>query len=104
MYTESHGRHTWANGSVKRGSVGEIGAMQIRPFWRRALKKHYDLDVDLYNMHDNVLAGAYILKRGGDDPNVMLSYYNTGQRVRSTPYQRKVTRYWNKLQELQPAF
>jgi len=96
-YTESRGRHLDKRGRVKRGGAGEIGLMQIKPFWQRALKREYGVDVDLYNLEDNLLASTYILKRGGDDPRVMLSYYNTGQRVRSTSYQRRVMRYLNKL-------
>ena len=97
MYTESHGRHFRRNGSVKRGGAGEIGLMQVLPWWERGLKKEYDIDVDLWDVTDNIRAGAYILRRGGDEPRVMLSYYNTGLRVSSTPYQRKVMRYWDKL-------
>jgi len=93
MYTETHGRHWNDYGVVKRGSAGEIGAMQVQPWWQRGLKRKYGVDLDLYDLRDNVRAGAYILSRGGDELNVMLSYYNTGQRLRSTPYQRKVERY-----------
>ena len=97
-YTESHGVHTTAAGRVKRGSSGEIGVMQVMPFWHRALKKKYGVDLDLYDVKDNIMAGAIILTRGGDDTRMMLSYYNTGQRIRSTPYQRKVSRYLAKLE------
>jgi len=97
MFTESRGRHYRANGNVKRGGAGEIGVMQVLPWWRRGLKKEYGLEVDLYDVAGNILAGAYILKRGGKEPRVMLSYYNTGQRVRNTAYQRKVMRYWDRL-------
>ena len=89
-YTESRGRHWKAAGSVKRGGACEVGLMQVLPFWERALRRVYDLELDLYELEDNLLAGAYILRRGGDETAVMLSYYNTGSRVRSTPYQRRV--------------
>lgn len=99
MYTESHGRH-WTNAEkVKRGGSGEIGAMQVLPWWERGLKRKYGVDLDLYNLRDNVRAGAYILSRGGSKLNEMLSYYNTGQRIRSTPYERKVMRYLGVFEE-----
>jgi len=98
-HTESHGHHRDSRNRVKRGGAGEIGLMQIIPFWQRALKREYDVEVDLYNLEDNVLASTYILKRGGSDINVMLSYYNTGQRVRNTAYQRKVKRYLARLDQ-----
>ena len=99
-YTESHGRHWRENGKVKRGGAGEVGLMQIKPFWAKALRKKHGIDVDLYDVTDNILAGAHILLRGGDKPNVMLSYYNTGQKLRSTSYQRKVMRYWGSIEEI----
>ena len=99
-FTESHGRHWSSPGKVKRGGSGEIGMMQVMPFWSRSLEKKYGVAVDLFDLEDNVLAGAYILSRGGESPHEMLSYYNTGQRVRSTAYQRKVMRYWSKLEEI----
>lgn len=97
MHTESHGRHYRRPGQVKRGGAGEVGVMQVLPWWERGLKKEYGIEVDLYNVTDNVLAGAYILRRGGTETRVMLSYYNTGQRVSNTPYQRKVMRYMKKV-------
>lgn len=96
-YAESRGRHRNERGQVKRGGAGEIGLMQIKPFWQRALMREYGVTVDLYNLEDNLLASTYILKRGGDDLRVMLSYYNTGQRIKSTSYQRRVMRYLKKL-------
>lgn len=96
-YAESRGQHRDNRGRVKRGGAGEIGLMQIKPFWQRALKREYGVSLDLYNLEDNLLASTYILKRGGDDRRVMLSYYNTGQRVRSTSYERRVLRYLKKL-------
>lgn len=99
MYTESHGRHWSRPGKVKRGSAGEIGAMQVQPWWQRSLERHYGVKLDLYNQRDNVRAGAYILSRGGSQLNVMLSYYNTGQHLRSTAYQRKVMRYLGGFEE-----
>jgi len=96
-YTETRGRHLDNSGRVKRGGAGEIGLMQIKPFWQRALKREYGVDIDLYKLEDNLLASTYILKRGGDDPRVMLSYYNTGQRIKSTSYERRVMRYLKKL-------
>lgn len=93
MYTETHGRHWNDYGHVKRGGAGEIGAMQVLPWWHRGLMRKYGVDLDLYDLRDNVRAGAYILSRGGSNLKVMLSYYNTGQRIHSTPYQRKVMRY-----------
>ena len=99
-FTESHGRHWSSPGMVKRGGSGEIGMMQVMPFWSRSLEKKYGVALDLFDLEDNVLAGAYILSRGGKSPHEMLSYYNTGQRVRSTAYQRKVMRYWSKLEEI----
>jgi len=93
-YIESHGRHTRDDGRVKRGSHGEVGLMQVQPFWARSLKRVYGIEVDLYNLADNVRAGAYILRRGGDKPAVMLSYYNTGKQLRGCAYQRKVMKYW----------
>jgi soluble lytic murein transglycosylase-like protein len=93
MYTESHGRHWSRPGVVKRGGAGEVGAMQVQPWWERSLERHYGVKLDLYNMRDNIRAGAIILSRGGNQLNVMLSYYNTGRLLRSTPYQRKVMRY-----------
>lgn len=97
MYTESHGRHFRRPNRVKRGGAGEVGVMQVLPWWKRGLKKEYGLDVDLYDVTDNVRAGAYILRRGGTETRVMLSYYNTGQRVYNTPYQRRVMRYLEKV-------
>jgi hypothetical protein len=44
---------------------------------------------------------GYILTRGGTERNVILSYYNTGQRYNSTPYQRKVERYITTLEQLE---
>ena len=99
-YTESHGFHTRENGQVKRGGAGEVGIMQVLPFWSKALKKKYGVDLDLYDVSDNIMAGAMILQRGGDDTQIALSYYNTGKRYRSTPYQRKVSKY---LAQLTPA-
>jgi hypothetical protein len=99
-YTETHGRHWGADGVVKRGTHGEIGLMQVKPFWGRALKRVYGIDVDLYNVADNVRAGAYILSRGGSEINVMLSYYNTGRQLRQTAYERRVMRYLNSLDDL----
>jgi soluble lytic murein transglycosylase-like protein len=99
-YTESKGFHTNATGKVKRGSSGEIGMMQVKPFWSRALKKKYGVELDLYEVKDNIMAGALILKNGGDDTKVALSYYNTGQRLKSSAYQRKVSNY---LATLAPA-
>jgi soluble lytic murein transglycosylase-like protein len=99
MFTESHGRHWNSSARVKRGGAGEIGAMQVLPWWERGLKRKYGVDLDLYNLRDNVRAGAYILSRGGSELKVMLSYYNTGQRIRSTPYQRKVMRYLGGFEE-----
>ncbi len=93
MHTESHGRHFRRPGQVKRGGAGEVGVMQVLPWWERGLKKEYDIDVDLYDVTENIRAGAYILRRGGTETRVMLSYYNTGQRVYNTPYQRRVMRY-----------
>lgn len=101
MYTESRGHHYTRRGNVKRGGAGEIGAMQVLPFWRRGLKKEYGIEVDLYNVQDNIRASAYILTRGGTERNVILSYYNTGQRYNSTPYQRKVERYISELEQLE---
>lgn len=98
MHTESHGRHFRRPGQVKRGGAGEVGVMQVLPWWERGLKKEYGIDVDLYDVTDNVRAGAYILRRGGTETRVMLSYYNTGQRVYNTPYQRRVMRYLKKVQ------
>lgn len=99
-YTESHGFHMRENGQVKRGGAGEIGIMQIKPFWSTALKKKCGVELDLYDVSDNIMAGAMILQRGGDDTKVALSYYNTGKRYSSTPYQRKVSKY---LAQLTPA-
>lgn len=96
-YTETRGRHWTARGNVKRGGAGEIGLMQILPSWKRSLKRVYDMDVDLYDMEDNMLAASIILQRGGDEPRIMLSYYNTGQRVRNTRYQRAVMSYWKTI-------
>lgn len=96
-YTETRGRHRDNAGRVKRGGAQEIGLMQIRPFWARALKREYNLEVDLFKLEDNLLASTYILKRGGDDLNVMLSYYNTGQRIKSSQYQRRVMRYLDRM-------
>lgn len=96
-WAETHGRHSHADGRVKRGSHGEVGLMQIRPFWQRALKRVYGLEVDLFDLADNVRAGAYILKRGGDEPAVMLSYYNTGKQLKSCSYSRKVMKYLKQL-------
>ena len=93
MFTESHGRHWNHYGKVKRGGAGEVGAMQVLPWWERGLKRKYGVELDLYNLKDTVRAGAYILSRGGGELKVMLSYYNTGQRIYNTPYQRKVMRY-----------
>lgn len=100
MFTESRGRHWASPDNVKRGGSGEIGMMQVMPFWSRSLEKKYGVTLDLYNLEDNVLAGAYILSRGGETPSQILSYYNTGQRIRSSAYQRKVMRYWGKLEEI----
>ncbi len=99
-YKETRGRHSDGKGRVKRGGDQEIGLMQIMPFWQKALKRTYGLDVDLFDLEDNMLAATYILKRGGDDTRVMLSYYNTGQRIRSTPYQRSVMRHMEKLRDV----
>ncbi len=96
-YTETRGRHRNSAGRVKRGGAQEIGLMQIRPFWARALKREYNLNVDLYDLEDNLLASTYILKRGGDDLRVMLSYYNTGKRLRSTSYERRVLKYMDRM-------
>jgi len=96
-YKETRGRHRDGKDRVKRGGDQEVGLMQIMPFWQKALKRTYGLNVDLFDLEDNVLAATYILKRGGNDPRVMLSYYNTGQRVRNTPYQRSVMRRMAKL-------
>jgi len=96
-YAESRGCHRDNRGRVKRGSGGEIGLMQIKPFWQRALMREYGVSLDLYKLEDNLLASTYILKRGGNDTRVMLSYYNTGQRVKSTSYERRVMRYLKKL-------
>ena len=98
-YTESHARHWRDGGRVKRGRAGEVGLMQVKPFWTKALRREYAIDVDLYAVEDNILAGAYILSRGGEELNVMLSYYNTGKQLRSTSYQRKVQRYLESLDE-----
>ncbi|MBN2080775.1 transglycosylase SLT domain-containing protein [bacterium] len=98
-HTETRGRHQDDHNHVKRGSAGEIGLMQIKPFWQRALQREYGVEVDLYNLEDNILASTYILKRGGSDVDVMLSYYNTGQRIRNTAYQRKVIRYLASLDQ-----
>lgn len=103
MYTETHGRHWNDYGVVKRGSAGEIGAMQVLPWWRRGLERKYGVDLDLFDLRDNVRAGAYILSRGGDELNVMLSYYNTGQRIQHTPYQRRVERYLNAFEDADPS-
>jgi soluble lytic murein transglycosylase-like protein len=92
-YTETKGFHTTPDGTVKRGSSGEIGVMQVKPFWSKALKKKYGVNLDLYSVKDNIMAGALILKSGGDDTRVALSYYNTGQRLKSSAYERKVTKY-----------
>jgi len=100
-YTETRGSHWTKRGNVKRGGAGEIGLMQIMPSWKKSLKRVYDLEVDLYHLEDNMHAATVILKRGGDDPDVMLSYYNTGQRVHNTRYQRAVKRYWNAINERQ---
>ena len=97
-YTESRGRHWRSAGRIKRGGSGEIGLMQVLPFWQKALKRVAGLDVDLNHLEDNVLAGAYILRRGGDEIPVMLSYYNTGQRISSTRYQRRVMNYISSFQ------
>ena len=99
-FTETHGRHWNAAGAVKRGSAGEIGLMQVKPFWSSALLRNYGVSLDLYNVADNVRAGAYILSRGGADLNTMLSYYNTGRQLRETPYERRVMRYLNSFDEL----
>jgi soluble lytic murein transglycosylase-like protein len=96
-YAETHGQHRDDRGRVKRGNAGEIGLMQIKPFWQRALMREYGVKLDLYKLEDNLLASTYILKRGGSDPRMMLSYYNTGQRLRSTSYERRVMRYLKKL-------
>ena len=100
-YTETRGNHWTQSGKVKRGGAGEIGLMQIMPSWRKSLKRVYGMDVDLYNLEDNMRAATVILQRGGEDPDVMLSYYNTGQRVRNTRYQRAVKRYWTALSDRQ---
>lgn len=97
-YTESRGRHWRSAGRIKRGGSGEIGLMQVLPFWQRALKRVAGLDLDLNRLEDNVLAGAYILRRGGDETPVMLSYYNTGQRLSGTRYQRRVMNYISSFQ------
>jgi soluble lytic murein transglycosylase-like protein len=97
-YTESRGRHWRSSGRIKRGGAGEIGLMQVLPFWQKALKRTVGLDVDLDRLEDNVLAGAFILRRGGDETPVMLSYYNTGQRISSTRYQRRVMNYISSFQ------
>lgn len=99
-YTESRGRHWRSPGEVKRGGSGEIGMMQVMPFWQRSLEKKYGVKLDLFKLEDNMVAGAYVLSRGGETPHHMLSYYNTGQRVRNTAYQRKVMRYWSGLEEI----
>ena len=99
IYTESRGRHFNKNGRVKRGGSKEVGVMQVMPFWERSLKRVYDIEVDLFDLSDNVRSGAYVLTRGGDELRVMLSYYNTGKRIRSTRYQRKVMKYLAKLKE-----
>ncbi len=99
-YTESHGRHWKSPGAVKRGGSGEIGMMQVMPFWEKSIKKKYSVELDLFNLEDNMVAGALVLSRGGETPHRMLSYYNTGQRVRSTAYQRKVMQYWSSIEEI----
>ncbi|MCB1220345.1 MAG: transglycosylase SLT domain-containing protein [Planctomycetales bacterium] len=99
-YTESHGRHESSPGNVKRGGSGEVGMMQVMPFWSRSLEKKYGFELDLFKLEDNVIAGAIVLSRGGESPQHMLSYYNTGQRIRSSAYQRKVMRYWSGLTEI----
>jgi soluble lytic murein transglycosylase-like protein len=96
-YKETRGRHRDSQDRVKRGGDQEVGLMQIMPFWQKALKRTYGVDVDLFDLEDNVLAATYILKRGGDDTREMLSFYNTGQRLRSTPYQQSVMQYMKKL-------
>jgi hypothetical protein len=97
MMIESGGSHLNSRGAVKRGLAGEIGAMQIMPDWKSKLKRIYHMDVDLYDLEDNVRAAAVILFRGGydsDDPDSIpyaASYYNTGQRgIRNTRYSREV--------------
>jgi soluble lytic murein transglycosylase-like protein len=102
-YTETHGRHCRDDGSIKRGNEGEVGVMQIKPFWEKALKRTYGLDIELDDVQQNVRAAAYILKRGGDDSVVMLSYYNTGKQLRGCAYQRKVMKYWESLEQTQPV-
>ncbi len=97
-FTESKGFHMHPDGRVKRGGSGEVGIMQIKPFWSKALKKTYGVELDLYNVTDNIMAGALILKTGGDDTKVALSYYNTGKRLKSTAYERKVSKYLAQLQ------
>ncbi|HES58059.1 MAG TPA: lytic transglycosylase domain-containing protein [Firmicutes bacterium] len=99
MFTESHGRHWNHYGKVKRGGAGEVGAMQVLPWWERSLKRKYGVELDLHNLRDNVRAGAYILSRGGAELNVMLSYYNTGQRIYNSAYQRKVMRYLGRYED-----
>jgi hypothetical protein len=99
-YTESHGRQWNGTGQVKRGSAGEVGLMQVKPFWASAIKREYGVTLDLWQVADNVRAGAYILKRGGGDTATMLGYYNTGKHIRGTRYQRRVTQYMERLDEL----
>lgn len=96
-YTETRGRHRDNQGRVKRGGDREIGLMQIQPFWARALKREYNLDLDLFKLEDNLLASTFILKRGGTDLNTMLSYYNTGRRLKSSSYQRRVMKYLDRM-------
>lgn len=98
-YQESRGRHRTKRGAVKRGAAGEVGLMQLKPFWQRALRRAYGVQLDLYDLEGNLLAATYVLKRGGAEAPVMLSYYNTGRRVSSTPYQRRVMRHLARLRE-----
>lgn len=95
--TESHGCHWYSGDTVKRGGAGEIGMMQVQPYWQRYIKKTYGIELDLYDWEDNLMAATYVLKLGGEDYGTMLSYYNTGKRYQSTSYSRKVLKRYNRI-------
>lgn len=61
LVMEHRGRPPYDHTSV--GAAGELGLMQVSPFWARRYAAHVGEAVDLLDPHENIRAGAWVVHK-----------------------------------------
>ena len=80
MQVESGGRTMMAPNKAIKSRAGAMGLMQLMPKTYADMRTQYGLGPDVYNPHDNIVAGAAYLKwlRGKYGYPQMFAAYNDG--------------------------